>query len=312
MNNNTKSMQPARAVLVLAILSLGVGLFFNPLNKAAGETQNGDSQALPDASQTPANQTSGGKAGYFMPGGFAPCPCEASGSAGDGPLFIISDNTNGRLLQVSAEALQDTGREAILLSGLDNPGDVDIAEGGRAFVYVDGGKVVEHYFGLTCLVHDGAGNPLAGAEVVIDALYNTATTKTDGEGYFTVFDLLPIKTTDPPIALVTVTKGSESRQFPIPLNECCQTIKEIVFAPEEAKKGTLKINVHPPELESAGAQWRLKGIDIWLDITQPLQIFPGMYTVIFSDVDGYKTPEPVVVEVGEDIVIAVEANYQSL
>jgi len=302
-------MQPMGLILGLAVLTLGVGPCSAP-DKAAVAPGEQTNTATITAAVTPpaatANADSAPKSGSYMPGGFAVCPCMDTGDGG--AVFVVSDNTNGRILQVASDKLQETGRSAVIVSGLGNAGDVDIAEDGRAFVYVDGGTAIERYFGLTAFVHDGKGYPLVASEVVVDIGLRSVNAKTDGQGYFTVLDLLPAPPTEIPMAIVTVTNGNESRQFPIQLNECCQTVREIVFAPEEAKKGTININVNPSGL--AGAQWRIKGVDVWLDATQPLQIFPGEFTVIFSDVDGFKTPDPVTFLVAEDVVATIDANYE--
>lgn len=309
MNKKTSLVLPIGLIFVLAVLTLGVGPCSAPekaANNTRGERASLASETVAAAPTGAENADSALKSGSYMPGGFAVCPC--SDAANGGTVFVISDNTNGRILQVASDKLQEIGRSAVIISGLGNAGDVDIAEDGRAFVYVDGGTAIERYFGLTAFVHDGKGFPLVASEVVVDIGLRSTNAKTNGEGYFTVLDLLPPPPQEIPMVIVTITNGNESRQFPIKLNECCQTVKEIVFAPEEAKKGTIEIDVKPSGL--VGVQWRIKGVDVWLDASQPLQIFPGEFTVIFNDVDGYKTPDPVTFLVSEDIVATIDANYE--
>jgi hypothetical protein len=238
----------------------------------------------------------------FMPGGMAVCPCS------EGKKFILTDNTHGRIIQLDKDAA--FAFRTTLLRELDNAGDVDIAEKGRAFVYVDGEKVVHHYFGLTAFVHDGVGAPLAGADVVIEGGKIDQTAKVDGDGMFTVFDLLPAPAFEAPEVTVTITQEGRSLQFPIFLDECCQTCREILFAPEEDPKGVLRVDVQPAALP--GVRWRLKGVDLWLDADLTLHIYPGEYTVIFDDVAGYATPDPVTVLLAPNIVTNVEIEYVPL
>lgn len=236
-----------------------------------------------------------------MPGGLAPCPCS------DGKKFVLTDNSHGRIVQIDVDAA--FAYRTVIAQGLEDAGDVDIAEEGRAFVYADDTTVVEHYFGLTAFVHDGAGVPLTGADVVVEGARETKTAKVDGAGMFTVLDLLPPPPQEPPEVTVTITREGESLQFPIFLDSCCQTCREIVFAPSHPK-GILRVDVTPAGL--AGVRWRLQGVDIWLDDEQSIEIFPGEYTVIFSEVPGFQTPAPVKAIVSADQVKSVEVEYVAL
>lgn len=260
--------------------------------------------AVPVAAAVP-SAADGGKAPEdeaYVPGGLAACPCS------DGKKFVLTDNSNGRLLQLDLDA--KFAYRTTLAQGLENPGDVDIAEEGRAFVYADGSTVVEHYFGLTAFVHDGAGAPLAGADVVVEGATETKMTRVDGTGMFTVFDLLPPPPQEPPEVTVTIAREGKSLQFPIFLDSCCQTCREILFAPEQDPKGILDVDVKPSGLP--GVRWRLQGVEIWLEPEQTLAIYPGEYTLVFSEVTGFKTPEAVKVIVSADQVKSVEVEYVPL
>ena len=94
----------------------------------------------------------------FIPGGLAVSPVNRN-------EFYVTDNSAGRLLAIVSNEF-GSYRQIELLNGLDHPGDVDIADGGRSLVFTEQSKVRKVFFGLTGVITDGTGQPLTGASVV--------------------------------------------------------------------------------------------------------------------------------------------------
>ena len=95
----------------------------------------------------------------FIPGGLAVSPVNSN-------EFYVTDNSSGHLLTIIPGEFGGYS-QIPLLYGLEQPGDVDIADGGRSLTMAEKSKVRKVFFGLTAVIKNVTGQPLTGAGVVL-------------------------------------------------------------------------------------------------------------------------------------------------
>jgi hypothetical protein len=156
----------------------------------------------------------------YIPGGMAVSPV-------DRHEIYVTDNTNGRLLMLIPGDFKSV-RQITLMKGLNHPGDVDMAENGRALVVAEADKVRKLFFGLTATITDSSGAPLPGADVVINGEFPAVATKTDVSGVLSVMNLINPGMGDYLIYL-TVSSLGKTQVFPIYLNYTGQKVIDLVF-----------------------------------------------------------------------------------
>ena len=127
----------------------------------------------------------------------------------------------------------------VILSGLDQPGDVEVDSRGRSLLVAQAeGKVGRYYFGLTGTVRDAAGALLTGALVHVETPAGTLpgdaspenAFRTNDNGEFHVPDLLaPAMGGGAPTVVVTVSHRGQTKAWPVELNPVGPTFVELVF-----------------------------------------------------------------------------------
>jgi hypothetical protein len=127
----------------------------------------------------------------------------------------------------------------VILSGLDQPGDVEVDSRGRSLLVAQAqGKVGRYYFGLTGTVRDAAGALLTGALVHVETPAGTLpgdaspenAFRTNDNGEFHVPDLLaPAMGGGAPTVVVTVSHRGQTNAWPVELNPVGPTFVELVF-----------------------------------------------------------------------------------
>ncbi len=77
------------------------------------------------------------------------------------------------------------------------------------------------------------------------------------------------------------------------------------------RKGGLRVNISPPEVAQAGAQWRRVGTTPWGNSgdTEP-DVLAGDYLVEFKRIDGWTEPAHLPVQVVAGQVVQADASYQ--
>ncbi|HDM76407.1 MAG TPA: hypothetical protein ENG51_08050 [Deltaproteobacteria bacterium] len=250
-------------------------------------------------------------ASSFMPGGLAVCPCLDNlpdFCEDQERRFLITDNTNGRVLQVKTSVSGEFVDSIALLEGLDHPGDIDLGSDGTVFALVNGNSVRHYYTGLTGKVVDLDGNPLGGAKVTIsgDMLKEIVTT-TNAEGIFSAFDLTKPPRSDDTV-VVTISYNGETMQRALFLEQNCQGYRTIVFDPEP-EKGILSVDIQPPEIASE-AMWSIGSGGQNLQSNMSLSVAPGRYHVSFTPVEGWITPDDVWVPIEPGSQVRVRVEYR--
>lgn len=202
------------------------GLFDRALAEKIKEWQAGQSQQFVSATRSfhVVAAPAASPPAAFVPGGFA-----ASRHAF---LFYVSDNSNGRILLVNPLAYK---KEAWLpiLSGLDQPGDLDLDPDGRFLCYTRGGEVHRLYLGLSIRVFDRLGAPLAGARAVLQTALGTHNAIVDTEGYAHFPGLLEPRLLDYDIFIDISYQGAQ-QTFSGELNSTDHTVLRLDFTADPA------------------------------------------------------------------------------
>lgn len=73
-------------------------------------------------------------------------------------------------------------------------------------------------------------------------------------------------------------------------------------------EGVVSVNLHPPAAIDDGARWRLFG-DEWRVSGGMVAVTDGEQTILFEDIPGWITPEPMTVNVVRDITNTFDAEY---
>lgn len=83
----------------------------------------------------------------------------------------------------------------------------------------------------------------------------------------------------------------------------------VADGPSVLGMGRLRLGIDPEAARNAGAQWRIVGTDEWLDSGQTAQAPLGVQYVEFKDVDGWRKPANLQVEVQDGEIAAAHALY---
>ncbi|MEW6215931.1 MAG: CehA/McbA family metallohydrolase, partial [Nitrospirota bacterium] len=151
-----------------------------------------------------------------------------------GNLYVSSNNKG------TIAIFPKNDKPLTFISGLNQPGDIEITPDGRALIIAEAnGKVSRHFFGISGHVKDPHGTPLSGATVFVKTRLGLSKGySTDAEGVYTVPDLLRPELWDD-YAEITVEYQGKRQTFITYLGQpgiygrraFGQTIRDITFSP---------------------------------------------------------------------------------